>query len=224
MRNKINFPALALCSFLSLGLFNCASNLPPAPKREKLESRLDVERKSNTYTLELRKGNMFIGINPIKSSADGIGGYIIKIYDKKGENEFIDMMFEIYEAPFEIFDEVIDKNRLASTNCYAGEIRIQIPDFYIKFNKKYDIKGKGKVFSEWWHVYGKIYDKDSTIMDIDGDGNPERIFYGDKEIELFGNKNLEKNKDIIASGMKLFFKAREYFYKNVGRNFEYIKF
>lgn len=224
MRTKIHFPALVLCSLLSLGLFNCAS-APEIKKEERktLVSKLDIEREHNTYTLEIKKGNLFVGINPVRD-ADGKAGYILEIYDERGENECLDMMLEVYEDKMEIFDGVINKNRLASTNCYAGEIRIQTPEFYMKFNKTYKINGKEKVFSEWWHVNGKIYDKYSTIIDIDGDGNPERIFYGDKEIELFGNKNLEKEKDIIAKGMTLFLKAQKYFYKNVGRNFEHIKF
>lgn len=223
---KINLPALAFCGLLNLGIFNCAS--APEVKKETLEFKLDAERISQSYTLDIKKGNLSIGINPVRYE-DGKAGYIIGIYDRKSENEYIDMIFEIYEDRFEIDDTITKKKRLAPTNCYAGEIKIKTPEFYMVINKKYETKGNEKVFSKWWHVYGNIYGKYTTIIDTDGDGNPERLFYKDNQIELYGNKNpknvkfLGKNKDMIAGGIKLFEGAKKYFLDSVG-DFEEIKF
>jgi hypothetical protein len=228
MKNKINIPLFALCGALGLGLFNCTS--PPAPRHDTLEWKLDLERESQTYVLEMKKDNLFVGITPIKS-ADDRAGYIMGIYDKKGKDESINMTFEIYANSFEIFDEFIKKSRMSTTNCYSGQITIQTPEFNMVWNKKYEVIGNKKTYSQWTHVYGDVCGKNLTIIDFDGDGNPERIYYDeDSCIKLYPDKkdartlkSLEKNKDFIIGGLRLFENAKKYFSENVG-NFEEIKF
>ncbi|MCL5018498.1 MAG: hypothetical protein M1416_01885, partial [Candidatus Pacearchaeota archaeon] len=175
-----------------------------------------AERKFQTYTLQFRIDNFFIGINPVKSSEAGTGGYLIEIYEEKSPSENIRRIFEVDETPVEIFDEIIKKKRMSNTNCYAAQIEANTPEFDIIFNKTYGLKGKEKVYRRWWHVHGKVYGNFTSIIDIDGDGNPDRISYGDKTLELYSGKSFEKNKDMIAGGIKLFEKARKYFAENVG--------
>jgi len=193
----MNFPALMLGGLLNLGfLFGCTPSADEV-KHETLEYKLNVERDSQTYVLEIKKGDLFIGINPVFYGG-GRGGCLIEIYDEKSEDEAVKIMLELHDN--------------GKSNFYAGEMRVNTPDFFMKFNKKQD-KTEDEIYCKSWHVNGKLYDQFFTIIDSDGDGNPETIYYGeDKTIKLYSDKktSLEKHKDIIAGAIESFLKSQKY--------------
>ena len=201
-------------------------------KRNFLEQKLDETRGMQNYTMEIKKGDLFVGINPVRYN-NGKAGYIMEIRDKRGNNEYIDTMLEVYEDKAMIYDKTIGKNRLAGINCYAEEIKIQTPAFWATFNKSCQMINNKKEFSEWTHVYGKVFGRDVTIIDIDGDKKPDSVFFGGKLIPINPDKKLEKmklekmpaegNERIIEESTRLFDRAQKYFSENVG-SFEEIKF
>jgi len=209
-KNKLKFPALVFCGLSSLGLFNCISI--PENIREPLECKLDIGRKSQTYVFELKKGDFFAGVNPIYDGEKG--GFLLEIRNKKGD-EFVKAMFEIYE----------DKS---GSDSYAGEMRIDTPDFFLKFNKKYEsenkTESKDKIYCRWWHINVKLYNQFFTGVDADGDGNLDRIYNEkNKLIELYstpkkfkGLSPFEKDKDIIAKVIETFEKSKKYMMDYVG--------
>jgi hypothetical protein len=228
------FHALALGAFIVGNVASCISSsaMPEAkePKREPLECRLDEERSSQNYTLELEKGDLSLGINPVRYN-DGKAGYIMNIRDKRGENEYIDTMLEVYEDKIKIYDKTLGKNRMTGSNCYAEEIKIKAEDFYARFNKSCRLINNKKVDSEWTHVYGDVCGKEVTVIDRDGDKKPDSVSFDDNLIEInqgrkisgFNKLPAEKNKEIIDESTKLFDRAQEYFSENVG-SFGRIKF
>ncbi len=131
--------------------------------------------------------NLYSPITNKISSHTEENASLSKEFDDQGAFEYIStpliqdqINYSNGDAYIQIFKNPSSASKSLDSLLWDLQIIIQKPNFKIKYNKIPKQDKNKIVYSELWHVYGKIDGDNVTIIDVDGDKIPD-ILYHDKD-------------------------------------------